>query len=666
MTKANTLYIQRNVNIISLNSLNNINTILDMSNFNIPNLVCTYENNNRITSMDFGSWCYTDRKIDRSNQKKITAYHVDINSFNPDRILGIKIFLEELLSKKITLTGIKSNFKKINIVISYLNEKFSGYDCSCKKDAEYIYIEYTKYLINKIMIKKSSAESVTTESYKALQEILAKFLAACTKKDINHFYSLIRRIESTRVIKPINKNEISQNINNKIKILLDIFNTISDHIINNYPLPCIIDLTPHNLNRIFIDVGLRNKSKEIFLDFFYHNKQIVTFDEFNKKIDIYYKDYPSPSRSRLKGHMRSLYHRKNDTINKLNLLDFKDCEPKILMANFCMVTFAKLLISVSGANESVLYDLKINSFKTISNEKGKRAFGIKVRAGGKTVAIEFGLKFQKVFDKYIKLREIINNLYSNNILQEHKLLLFIKLPIYRSSGYNKFMKLDCVSFDKFSDSYKILFNEPVITNKELRKNVANNFFNFTNNSITTSIKLGNSPQIANKSYANSSFEELAIQFTNYFQKLDETILMKGRLHSNLIPIKLESDISISTTIGNCSTKKPELIDGFNDINLPLLCENPKSCLYCDSFILHLNKVDIKKILSLKYILEYNSYIKNEQKRIIFRINEIIQFMKKNDSSIELLINEVCDEISEGYLDEYWNNHLNMLLDMESS
>lgn len=664
MTLTNSQYKLRDVIVFSLDEPITINKILDLDNAEIPKLFCKYITNNRIFKMDFGSWCYARRKFDRTDQNQLDGFLIDSTSFKPDRILGVKFILENMFNRNNSITAIKSTFKKFNTIINYINKNFTDYNCSNTKEAEIIYIEYTKYQMKIIESKKNNSGLITTESYKSNQDILAKFLSACTQTNINNFHSLIRRIESIRIVRPIHKIEIADSINNKAKILLETFNTISDHIINDKPLPCIIDLTPYNLNIIYIDVGLINKSNELFLSFLYNNKELISLENFNKKINEYYKDYPSPQGSIEKGRIRALYYKKISNLNNLNLLDFKECETKILMANFCMVAFAKLLISTSGANESVIYDLKINSFQTISNEKGKRAIGIKNRAGGKEVTIEFGIRFKQVFEKFIKFREKINFLYGNKMPHEYKSLLFIKLPVKSAQSYNAFMKLDSISFDKFNNTYRTLFKDSAPTNKEFRKNVANSFFNFTNSSVITSIKLSNTPEMASKKYTNLSFSELANQLTDYFTKLNDIIIQKGRVHTNLIPIKTESNITISTIMGNCSTEQPKLIDGFNN-EAPLpLCNNPKSCLYCSSFVLHLNKIDIRKILSLKYILEFNSKIKEEQQRIIFRINEIIQFILEKDPKIKELINEINEEVNEGYLDDYWNNHLTMLVDMQ--
>jgi hypothetical protein len=657
---------ERKYNIVSINESLSINKETNMELNEIPNLVCTFEKNNRIHSMDFGSLCFTRKKINKYNQKENVVYLVDPISYKPDRILGIKFFLEEYLGNGKSLSSIKSNFKKLQRVINHLNENFPEYDFSSIDDAQNVYIKYSKYLVNKINIKKASSESISTESYKALQDILAKFLSACTKSNIHDFYSLIRRIESIRVIQPIKLENNENSFNRKIKILLEIFNTISDHITNEKPLPCIVNTSAYDLKQFYIDVALSNKSNKIFLDFFYNNNQIIPFEIFNQKIEEYYNSYPPVIRSKFKSEMRAYYRNKIKKIDELNTKSFLKIEPKIAMANFCMVAFAKLLISVTGANESVIYDLGVDSFKTISNEKGKRALNIKDRAGGKQVVLEFGLKFQNYFEQYLKFRRKLNILCEDTLPNEYKNYLFIKIPINRKSGYNKYMKLDSTCFEKFSATYKNLFGESVVTNKELRANVAKVYFNQTNSSITTAIKLSNTPSVANKSYSNINFDDLASQFNNYFNEFNKKTLLIGRNHEEIIPVKVNAITAIDTNIGNCSKPSPRKIEGFNKTLPPLTCGNPKSCLYCENYVINLNETDIRKILSLKFILEYNSQIKDEQQRVIFRINEIMNYITQISPSIKSTINQISEEVEEGFLDDYWNNHLTMLLSLEEA
>ncbi|HCA5149607.1 TPA: hypothetical protein MW187_001151, partial [Acinetobacter baumannii] len=390
MTEILNLYTKRKIELFLLNDIESKNKILNIEEKNIPNLICYIKQNDRILHMDFGSWCYTNTKFDRKNIKNNIGSLVELKSFKKDRIIGVKNIIDDILNKNLAYNSIYSLYKAMNSLINFINKNFKNHDLSNLKNAEEIYICYSKKLIADIEIKKNKlGKTVSTEAYKNKQSQLAKFLSYCTQININHFYSLIRMIESYRVKNIEFKNHINENITIKIKILLNIFNTLSDHILKNKKLPCMIDLKEYNFKKVYIDLNFIRKSNDFHMESMYENDRIVTLDEFVKKIDLMTQDKFE------KQKYITEYKRKKQRIDHLNNLNFKDCETKIIMTNFCIICFAKLLISVTGANESVIYKLKINSFETISNEKGKRAYGIKKRADSKKVNIEFGLKFKK-------------------------------------------------------------------------------------------------------------------------------------------------------------------------------------------------------------------------------------------------------------------------------
>lgn len=591
MTNVIDMFTLRTTKKISLNSENYIEELSDLNLEEIPTIVCSFEENSRITNMDFGSWCYTNTK-----RGKDSGIYVLESSLKLNRVKGVKFLIEEYCNIRKSFKTTNSYYKETNVIFNYINKRFPNSDCSNLKDAKEIYISFTKYLLNAIQIKKNSSGFVNTDHQVAQQEILAKFLAACTDTTEERFHTIIRKIGYTRGVKPLSSEEAINDINTKIKILLEIFNTLYDHLINEKDLPCIIDLKKYGLNRAYIDLNFINKSQNDFLEKFYDNQKIRSLEEFNKKLNDEMQNTKEDQTK--KRFYRKKYHYKINKLKVLNSLNFKDCNPKVLMANFLIMTFAKLLISTSGANESVIYKLKTNQFETISTEKGKRAITTKQRASNKKVPIEFGLKFKSVFNKYKILREKINDIYRDEIQDEKKKLLFIKLPVKNIQSNSKIMEIDSVSFDKYHELYRRLFNTQTVLNKELRNNVSNIFFNATNSAVTTSIKLGNTPEIASRVYMNASFNELASQLSNYFVKLDESIILKGRKHSKVIPIKIDmiGEVKVHTPIGNCSQDSPKLIEDFNyEIPSPT-CNKLNSCLFCNSYVLRLNKEDIKKIL----------------------------------------------------------------------
>ncbi|HCA5151952.1 TPA: hypothetical protein MW187_003561, partial [Acinetobacter baumannii] len=226
-------------------------------------------------------------------------------------------------------------------------------------------------------------------------------------------------------------------------------------------------------------------------------------------------------------------------------------------------------------------------------------------------------------------------------------------------------EIDSGLFDKFNAKYKSIFKATTATNKELRKNVANNYLNSTNSLTLTSIKLGNTPKVLDKFYSDASFKEVAHQITDYFDHFEKNIILKGRNSNNIISVKFDSKHVKNTVIGNCATPSPKLISGFNEQITILECKNPKSCLFCENYVIFLNKEDLRKLISLKFVLEYNNQIKEEKIRIIYRIDEILNFIIAKNQHLKKMIVEITEEVYEGFLDEYWNNHLNMLIEMES-
>lgn len=642
------------------------NIILNLDNQSIPKLILCSEKNYRKNYCDIGSWCYSLIKNNYNND--IPGNKVDINSFRPDRILGVKALIENLISFQKSASTIHSTYKDINTIFGFINENYFNLDCSNINHAEDIYLNFTKYLTNIINLRNSNGLE-STEHQKFKQEILAIFLSNCCGININHFYSKFKRIIYTKNKKQINKNEITQDVNKQVKILLEIFTNIYDFLINDRNLPLVMDISKYELEIAYIDVNLINKTDQEVLELFYTNNKMLDYLSFCKKLDVFYENSKNSEILELKKSLRKKYSCKLKRLNELNNIEFKKCNPKILLYNFMTIAFAKLLIAASGANESTLYQLELNSFHTISTIKGKRAYSQKNRANGKIITIEFGLKFKKIFDKYILIREKINKYYNENEFPiEIKNLLFIKLPIENNPQSKKIiMASDTIMFENFSLIYKKLFHTPAITNKKLRENFANVYFNQTNSSIMTSIRLGNTPKVANEHYAKLSFTEVSTQLSNYFEKFDNLILEKGRDISTKIPVHIIPDskntINIDTPIGHCYQINPKLADGFNnDIPTPV-CGDIKSCLFCSSYVIHMNKTDIKKLISLKYIIEYNSYIKDSQQHFLYRINEIIELLLEKDSSLRKIIKEVNCEVDEGYLDEYWNNHLTMLFDI---
>jgi hypothetical protein len=55
--------------------------------------------------------------------------------------------------------------------------------------------------------------------------------------------------------------------------------------------------------------------------------------------------------------------------------------------------------------------------------------------------------------------------------------------------------------------------------------------------------------------------------------------------------------------------------------------------------------------------------KDEVIQIKYRIDEIIDLILSKYPETEVIVSKLIRETEEGVLDEFWNNHLNMLVDL---
>ena len=98
----------------------------------------------------------------------------------------------------------------------------------------------------------------------------------------------------------------------------------------------------------------------------------------------------------------------------------------------------------------------------------------------------------------------------------------------------------------------------------------------------------------------------------------------------------------------------------------------RSCLWCVHFKTHAEREEIRKLLSVKYIIKEISFPRAETQTQydetmepwLTRIDEFLDAMREKDSETDSIINEVWHEIKfEGVLTPYWLNWMEMLDDL---
>lgn len=643
-------------------NLDSLDAVFNLNDEQLSNLILIYKNNNREITFDVGSWCFGEVKK-RNHINKVRP--VNLKSYKKDRANCIRNILIKFLEESQSFFTLKIKIKTVDAIFNYINEYYSSSILTNLNEAIEIYKGYTNYLLNQIRELSAGAKLSDLDKYSLKQKILRLLLEFSSGVSSHNFLSTVRKIKSDKANRPISPDR-KNDINLFVRCQLEIFESIANFILNEKKLPFVLDLRDYNNRKYIMEFNIQKKESIIKDEFFYDSEdQIVSIDRFLMNIehsDIYVKSNYS------KKTIKELYKYKINKINEFNDLEFNKCSIKIKLSNIAILAFAKAFIAVTGANEAVLLELKFGKFEYLSSRKGMRAYGSKIRAGGKKVTLEFGILFKKYFELYLKLRDYLLTKFNPESLSEVFDKLFFNIPLNNNSKRKKFSKLDNVFFSKYNNMMKNVFKIDVICNRELRRNVGNCYLNIVNDSALVAEKLNNTPKTVVKNYSDVSFDEMATQLSEYYEALRASTILRYRFNNELIGVQIkEKNINnndFSTPIGNCAEPIPVLKSEFNNQSLQPSCNKLETCLFCQNYIININNVDIKKILSLRMILNNLKIKTDEVEQVIFRINEILEFMKMKYPYSKKILNSVIDEVEEGYLDDFWLEHLKLLIDLE--
>ena len=337
--------------------------------------------------------------------------------------------------------------------------------------------------------------------------------------------------------------------------------------------------------------------------------------------------------------------------NFLESLDKHDCyysDKRFKLGSLALKAFYMLFLSNTGMNDSTAGTLEWNSDFTIDKEKQKFK-NIKYRARNKLVEFQIQSKFLKDFKKFLLLREYLLN------GKEFGYLFF--------TGYNDKVRLNPnQKKGAFSSTINIYFiknidhNLPRINSKQLRVNKTYQVIK-TDGIIAASQLAQSSVNTIINSYLGESQETSDIQFKKYFESLNKTIFNK-------------SSNEQETAIGRC--KKLNSPDQeFVPSRFQNSCDYKEGCLFCKHFGLHIDKTDLQKIYSLKYVINECKYIAKDEEHFLSVYGDVLnrihniekEILNTKKISKEILIEYEKDVFENENLHPYWEYKLKTLLKM---
>lgn len=602
----------------------NIETVINMyqenENINLENLVITGEYKMAICQI-----YYPEKKIIPQpytlmiNKEKIIKWRQKIAQFIIDYIVSkyqigrsygtIGTFIQQIFY---FVNWIDSNNLELNNNIQTAKVAFHLYTTFLKSK-----IRDGSLAIRTAHIKHISVFKLLNSIYDDKENVIAAGI------------QLIKKVRSNIIEKSDLKNQQYH-----YNFYYNFFNHVTDFLLKNKPYPLKVLLPSKNIWFLPTRQIYYNDTKKYPMAFNYIDGTIREENEIKELFNL-----------------QSLKEAEDYRNYFLKILEDNNkyySDNRFKLAAMALKAFYILFLTNTGMNDSTAASLELNSDFKI--EKDRHRFkNIKCRAGNKPVEFQIQSNFSKDFKKFLLLREYLLNKNEFNYLFFH--------------GYDKNVRFNNVqkvgNFSSIINRYfkdNIDTNLPTINSKQLRVNKTHQVIK-SDGIIAASQLAQSSITTIISSYLGESQESADSQFLEYFNTLNKKIFEKS---------SIEKEIAIGQCKKiNSPDKKftPQIFENNCDYN--------EGCLFCRNFGLHLDKTDLQKLYSLKYVINECKYIAKDEnhfmsiygnvlKRINSIENEIINTNKL--SKIELKKYE-DDVFYNENLHPYWEHKLNTLINM---
>lgn len=345
-------------------------------------------------------------------------------------------------------------------------------------------------------------------------------------------------------------------------------------------------------------------------------------------------------------------------------LDLYDAQKKEELYNKVVIVALLSFIGASGSNLQVATEAELDNFDYGQTQKNTRLSGVKSRARGKTVYPEFAAKYLNIWKKWLDIR--------NSWLDNHNVKSKYAFP-YLGNG-NSIKSIPGSLTDITKPTAKLFirhYGVSWITARDWRGFKSKLLGRATGNDVMASAEMqGHSIGTAIRHYSNRNLADSAKEISEALNAVYDSAIARSR-HKEHIEVAIVDmhDPDKDTVIGGCLSETvliPRIANGFTEHAPQPDCSIKETCLFCEKYAAHADEIDIRKLLSFKFLVnELSSTMPQTEwasrwSPYIYRVSEILDEMKAIKPSICDTIAKVTDEIDYGELDEFWLDYYKTL------
>jgi hypothetical protein len=596
--------------------------------------------------VDLGSWCYTiTKKPNReTNSETCALVLVDLDSYRKERQDFVRRYLWYLFDH--LRIGKSPHSLQTAVWVFSRFVKWCDVELPNALDnCSLINVAITSY--SEMLIKKirMSIHSVNTAA--VYQVVAINALKSMYDEKYGTLFEGVRRIrksqEATNVTEPPSEKDATK----AIEMYRNLFYQLSNFVINFSEFPMKLQLSDSDFwffpNEIpFARHRLESEKSK--------RKTFVAYNliegRLNSELEIYQKLYSTKDCQK---HIsaKKIYTRAFTKMQAANKDRYH--HRRILAATLAQQSFIMLFAANTGMGVSQISAICWDGreYEALNERQGFKT--IKQRANGKEVSFLITSSFYGVFRSYLRLR--------NYLLDAHPDQECNRLFFSISAGKIKEVPMDISNY--FNVRLKRLFDFEIKLSSRQWRAYKSDWLIRNNDLMTTAMVLQNTPSTVINHYIAGSESVAVTELTSYFEAFNKKIIISA----------FEPSKSIS--VGQCvSNNSPIKIENSGEFEPD--CQKPEGCLSCVNYAAHSDVIDLRKIISYKYILEQTRHLAESEQHFNDLFNPIFSRIHKIVEAIKLsgnISNEVYDStVRQVYefeqLDEFWRRKLDFLIEME--
>jgi len=542
-------------------------------------------------------------------------------------------YLKDHLSIGKSPESLKTGFGQFQRFIHWCDEHcFFGLDS--EQDFVTAVSRFTDFLIDQIRKSDFNINTAAT-----LQLVVMTVGRHIYDDPYGELFRGIRRISrSANAVKSTEKPD-EEAVRSALRLYSDLLNQLSDFVLLNEDFPKKIQLEdkPFWFFPTLIPFSGPKSSSlaRTVAAYDYIHGRVRTIDEIE---------------ARIKPNRNSPYNARNARSRAISNLfvanNYRYHTYRIKAAMFAYQAFTMLFSANTGMNLGTMRTLEwTGDYETSSVRQGFKT--IKYRAGNRLVEFILENTFIAVFNKGLKLREYILKALK---IKEFEWFFFTlkgkalgQLPMNFSNDFHNRLEKNFDYKNKITTRmWRAYKSDYLIRNSDVGM---------------ASLLLQNTTDTVLKHYAEGSQSEAYSELNNFFSAYKNEVLITAT--------ETSSDISL----GQCIS--PDSPKSMTRSGIEPSCRVPEGCLFCDKYRIHADKIDLKKLLSCKYVLQQSVHLASSENHykdvvvpVLERIDELVSAIK--DAKL-LAQNEVSriemDVLDHEILDSYWSMKLQLLEDL---